>query len=1152
MRVPNFIILLLVLVTTTTNAQTFIPLSYSVKDSVYVQNFDGLPSSGSFSLSGKGPHDLSNTPMNSLNMAGWQFFAHLGSTSNAVFAVSTGSATGQGVYSLGASGSSDRALGSLASSTGIYSFGIVLINHTGSTLNQVTISFNAEQWRKGGSTNKNFWKCFYKTGTIPSINQSNKIESKALGFSSLQTTSGSATLNGNLPENKQSISGTITGIDWKAGEQLLIVWEDADETGSDDMMAIDDFSLKGSFVQTNSNTVDDIVALANNPTHADTIQYHVSLSGNTSGLTNSNFSLITNGITNASITKIEGSGKSYTATVYTGAGSGYINLGISNNANIIPGLSNTPFYSIDTQWIDKVKPIQTSFTHGIDTLLKQNDTLQLLLQFNEPVYLDTSNGFSYIPITIGSRVKNIVYTNGNGTNTLKFTYTVQSGEVDKDGIRVASAFNAGNLSVKDEAGNIATLTINSTPIQKIKVDAIAPEFTQATDTTIQFCSSTSIAIGSLLKVNNKEANEILQWKLIKQPSNYQITKQVFDSSAASTTFQPNGFSISNPNNSSSIDTCIFSISDGINTAIKKIIFSVSSSYQWNGSQNEQWTNIANWCNNTIPPDSASITISGSAANMPTIASTVTVKDITIQQQATLTITGVLKLTGELIASDTALDCRNGSIILQGNTSQVLNGKYFKREVIQKLVIANTSKAEITNNISVTQSLTLEKGILNTNNKLHFTKQTILLPVANGVSILGKIRVETGLLQKEIGLHLIGNAFNNTLSKADFSRSFQLQKINLSHNKADTSLFELVDKYGAMWSFVDSFNRLQKDTVSGDANIGSQEIAIIPVDSSGFAFMSNPYLSPINTAYIQTGTSLAKYYWIWNPQQGKTGGFTCIASDQPYTLNIHEAIGVYAFNPTNNSMRISEEAKSTTWSNGIIPALTKTNTHTVSIDLLENGKMQDRFTLINADNGRNNFDSLDAPKLFNPGYNVYSKSADGIALAVDSRKLDNNAVIPLSLSHIPTGNYQFVITNVQLALDNKLVLHDRYLNKYLPLQKDSLYSFSITTDSASVQHGRFEIAENIPLASIERLTHKLVVKLYPNPVQQELRISITNNTSEPTQIRITNTSGMVIKTLAPILDKKALAKIPVSDLPNGLYILQISSGDVNQSLQFFKQ
>ncbi|MEI4573108.1 hypothetical protein, partial [Klebsiella pneumoniae] len=80
---------------------------------------------------------------------------------------------------------------------------------------------------------------------------------------------------GNLPENKQAFTGTISGIDWKPGEQFLVVWEDADEVGSDDIMAIDDFSLKGSLVQNSTNTVQQIISIATNPTNADTIQYHI-------------------------------------------------------------------------------------------------------------------------------------------------------------------------------------------------------------------------------------------------------------------------------------------------------------------------------------------------------------------------------------------------------------------------------------------------------------------------------------------------------------------------------------------------------------------------------------------------------------------------------------------------------------------------------------------------------------------------------------------------------------------------------------------------------------------------------------------------------------------------------------------------------------
>ncbi|MBR2647305.1 MAG: T9SS type A sorting domain-containing protein [Sediminibacterium sp.] len=1153
MRVPYLLLFSLLLATAGTNAQSVTALSYSIIDSTYAQNFDGLPASGSFSLLGKGPHYLSHTPINAINTNGWQFLAYAGSTGNAFFAPSTGSATGQGVYSLGTAGSSDRALGSLASGSGVYSFGIVLTNNTGSNINQITIAFSAEQWRKGGSTNKNFWKCFYKTGNITSIEQTNKTESPSLGFSSIQNTAGSATLNGNLPENKQAISGTISGIDWKPGEQFLVIWEDADEVGSDDIMAIDDFSLKGSLVQNSTNTVQQIISIATNPTNADTIQYHISLSGNISGLAKNNFSLLTNGITNANITKIEGSGKNYTASLYTGSGTGFIILGISNNSNLIPGLSNIPFYSIDTQWIDKVKPLQTNFTHGIDTLLKLNDTLQLLLEFNEPVFLDTINGFSYLPVTIGSRIKNILFTSGNGTNTLKFTYVIQPGEIDKDGIRMASSFNAKNLSVKDGSGNVANLIINSLPIQKIKVDAVAPEFTQASDTIIHFCNSSAlITLDQLLKVNNKEANEPLRWKLVKSPSNYTITKQIFDSSGSSTTLIPNGFVVNNPTNSNLTDTCIFSISDGINTAYKKIIFSVSNAYKWTGTENAEWTNPANWCNHAVPPDAANILVPASAVHMPLINSVVSAHQITISEKASLTVSGVLKLRGTMLAGDTSVDLRNGSLVMFGEIPQTIDGNYLKESIIQKLIISNNTNTSINNLVKLTHSLTLEKGSLNTNNKLVFTKQTILSPIAQTANMQGKIILETGWLGKDTGRYLIGNPFENSLKKTDFNHSFLLQKIKLELNKVDTSFFEQLEKYNAGWSIISASNQYQKDTISGYPHMGLLQIPVNQMDSSGFFAVSNPYLSPINIHYLQPSNGLAKYYWIWNPKQGKHGGFTCIASDQSYIINTGEAIIVHASTPTNNTLLVTEEAKTNTWNTNPYPVIEKNNTYMASIDLWQDDIFQDRVTIIHADNGRSNFDSLDAPKLFQSGYNLFSKSADGKSLTVDTRKMDKNAIIPINMSNLTSGNYQFRISHAILPPDNTLVLHDRYLNKFLVLRKDSSYSFSVSSDSMSKKETRFEIAANIPLATLDQLTHSLLVKLYPNPVHQELTIQTSTNTNNPIELRIINASGVIIKTLAPILERKALIKVAVGDLPNGLYILQISSGDTSQSLQFFKQ
>ena len=81
----------------------------------YVQDFDSLPSSGSFTLSGPGPFALDGAPVNASGLAGWSFAKHAGSGSNATFFVSPGSGTSGGTYSYGATGNTERALGALGS-----------------------------------------------------------------------------------------------------------------------------------------------------------------------------------------------------------------------------------------------------------------------------------------------------------------------------------------------------------------------------------------------------------------------------------------------------------------------------------------------------------------------------------------------------------------------------------------------------------------------------------------------------------------------------------------------------------------------------------------------------------------------------------------------------------------------------------------------------------------------------------------------------------------------------------------------------------------------------------------------------------------------------------------------------------------------------
>lgn len=218
----------------------FSAIPYYTVGAAYTQNFDQLPVSGSITLTGKGPHPIDQAPLSLPSLSGWQV---LGNQSNTNILTGTGSGTGSGIYSLGLSGNSNRALGTLASGTGTYAFGVVIENLTGSLLNKINIRLLATQWRKGGSGNINNWRFSYQTRQLNSIDTNQMISDSRADLSSVHTTTGSSTLNGHLLANQYTIQITLTDIVWKPGEKLILRWDDQDETGSDDAMAIDDFTF---------------------------------------------------------------------------------------------------------------------------------------------------------------------------------------------------------------------------------------------------------------------------------------------------------------------------------------------------------------------------------------------------------------------------------------------------------------------------------------------------------------------------------------------------------------------------------------------------------------------------------------------------------------------------------------------------------------------------------------------------------------------------------------------------------------------------------------------------------------------------------------------------------------------------------------------
>jgi len=197
----------------------------------YSENFDAMGASGTAYL------------------PGWTAIRGAGSGiigQTLSMAVTDGATSSGNAYNVGTTSASDRAFGTLASGTTAPVLGASFTNSTGGVITNISLSVTNEQWKSGSSSTVNEVVIFeysldatnLNTGTWTALTDLNLNEQ-------LTSTTAAAAVDGNT--NKVSLSGTISSLVWPSGTTLWIRWRDADNTGSDGLYAIDDFSMAVEF-----------------------------------------------------------------------------------------------------------------------------------------------------------------------------------------------------------------------------------------------------------------------------------------------------------------------------------------------------------------------------------------------------------------------------------------------------------------------------------------------------------------------------------------------------------------------------------------------------------------------------------------------------------------------------------------------------------------------------------------------------------------------------------------------------------------------------------------------------------------------------------------------------------------------------------------
>lgn len=207
---------------------SFAQVSFTAVGTAVTQNFDG---------------------MGTTLPTGWSAYRDSGSGTlgqDLAPVVDNGSSNSGAMYSVGETNATDRALGSIASGSTVPAFGAQFTNNTGSTITSINVNFTEEQWRTGSNATADEIVAFTFSTNATGLNDAAATWTPLTAGNLteiLTTATDNAAVNGNLPANQLNKTFTITGLSLANGSSIWIKWTDANDFGSDCLLAIDNLSL---------------------------------------------------------------------------------------------------------------------------------------------------------------------------------------------------------------------------------------------------------------------------------------------------------------------------------------------------------------------------------------------------------------------------------------------------------------------------------------------------------------------------------------------------------------------------------------------------------------------------------------------------------------------------------------------------------------------------------------------------------------------------------------------------------------------------------------------------------------------------------------------------------------------------------------------
>lgn len=621
---------------------------------------------------------------------------------------------------------------------------------------------------------------------------------------------------------------------------------------------------------------------------------------------------------------------------------------------------------------------------------------------------------------------------------------------------------------------------------------------------------------------------------------------------------------------------------------------VQKSGYWTGAQNTSWHNPANWCGGQVPVSNTNVFIAVDALYQPEITDTGWCNQLVMEQGSRLVIKGVLALSAQITAPASAIDAREGTLFCMGTNPQNIEGSRFRENALKNLFAENGAGVSLDQSLMCSGTIRLTKGTLYTNGKLVLKHDAAIGPCANGTSVEGDVCIERKILKNNTSW--IAHPFSHSLPLQMLADGIAVASDNEQHGSPSSLIIPTVSYYNAAdgsdsagmtagwktfaltngtgeheWKKYETI-QLTADSLttatdtspatatgsnfsfvrlSGGINTGEQEVLLQPGAHPGYRVTGNVYPAPIEMARITKGKGISEAFWTWNPQQGKKGGYTSIPFNSGYVLPVMGAFAIKVIDSTDNTLLFTEQCK-TNLGFDPFPVFDSDDLFFVELRLESGSLFYDRWLLLANDAARTYFDRADAEKILNPGSNLYSLSRDNRQLSIDARPVTNEAVIQLGLQAVDTSAFTIRIANTIMPAANTLMLHDKYLDQWIALEKGNSYSFEITDDTATSSTQRFEIRSKTKNADSMITTNRFTMTVFPVPATNTILVRYRAAETASTFISISDLSGRVIKNISLGQQQQGQVLIPIENFLPGIYIVHAVCGKEKAVQKIIKQ